>query len=201
MSEHISIDTVLQNEIGGTDSNFPLLSISVPLIPIWIWEVDWFWKEESSETQEVIVSVWLVLILAVVPAISAQAGRSKSVHLDWRQVVPSGSGDPNMLGEATIDVNPGQAQLCYTMRVFIYYGTSDWPPTSAGIYKAPFGENGPLVADLNPAWGPLGQPNVSGCLNIGSALAHDIQRNPTQYYLLLTDTSYSNGAARAQLPK
>ena len=143
--------------------------------------------------------VWVgfVLILALISVIGVQAASPKTLYLDWRQVVPAGSGDPNMFGEATINVNGGQARLCYTMRVFLYPAT-DWPPTGASIHKAPSGSNGPLVADLHPDFSP---DTTSGCVNIGSTLAHDIQRNPAQYYLLITDASHPEGAARAQLTK
>jgi hypothetical protein len=151
--------------------------------------------------KHLLVGICLVLILALVPVMNARAGRQQILYLDWHQVVPSGSGDPNMFGDATINANAGRGELCYTMRVYIYYGTSDWPPTSAGIYKAPYGSNGPLVIDLQPDWGPLSQPSVSGCLNIDKALAHDIQRRPARYYLLVADSSYPEGAARAQLTK
>jgi len=153
------------------------------------------------QRKNVLFSVCLVLILLLVPLFNVQAGKSKLIYLDWHQVVPSGSGDPNAYGEATLNVNAGRGQFCYDMRVLIYFITSEWPPTSAGIYRAPFGENGPLVIDINPAWGPLGDPTVSGCLNIDKTLAHDIQKHPTQYYILVTDTSYPNGAVRAQLVK
>ena len=143
--------------------------------------------------------IGIMLILAMVFVSGAQAGRPQNLILDWRQVVPSGSGDPNMDGMATIDVNPGQAELCYTLRVFIY--ASFFPPTGATINRAPIGENGPVVVDLHPDFGPIGQPDTSGCLTINSSLAHDIQSHPTQYYLLVTDTDYPDGAARAQLTK
>ena len=153
------------------------------------------------QRKKVLFSVCLVLILTLVPLLNIQAARSKMIYLDWHKVVPSGSGDPNALGEATINVNAGRSELCYDMRVFIYYITSEWPPTSAGIYKAPANENGPLVVDLDPAWGPLGDPTVSGCVNIDKTLAHDIQMHPTQYYVLVSDSSYPNGAIRGQLIK
>ena len=150
--------------------------------------------------KKIFIWIGIALLLALIPLVSVQAGRSRFLYLRWREVVPSGTGDPNMFGHAIIDVTPGQAELCYTMRVSIYPGF-EWPPTAAGIHRAPFGANGPLVVDLDPAWGPLGEPDVSGCLNIGSALTHDIQRNPTQYYLLVSDESHPDGAARAQLTK
>ena len=149
--------------------------------------------------QKVLLSVCLVLIMSLVPLLNVQAASSKTIYLTWQNVVPAGSGDPNALGEATINVNAGKAELCYDMRVFIFFITSDWPPTSTGIYKAPADKNGPLVVDLNPAWGPLGDANVSGCVNIDKTLAHDIQKHPSQYYILVTDSSYPNGAIRGQL--
>jgi len=151
--------------------------------------------------KSLLFGVCLVLIVSLIPLSNVQAGRSKSITLDWHQVVPYGSGDPNAYGDATISVNVGQGQLCYDLRVLIYFITSEWPPTSTGIYKAPAGENGPLVVDLNPAWGPLGDTTVSGCINIGKALARDIQQHPTQYYVLVTDSSYPDGALRGQLVK
>ncbi|MEJ2757578.1 MAG: CHRD domain-containing protein [Anaerolineales bacterium] len=153
------------------------------------------------QRKTVLFSVCIVLILALIPLSTVQAGRSKTIYLDWHQVVPAGTGDPNAYGNATINVNAGRGELCYDLRVLIYFITSEWPPTSTGIYKAPAGENGPLIVDLNPAWGPLGDSTVSGCIHIDKALAHDIQKNPTQYYVLVTDSSYPDGALRGQLVK
>lgn len=152
--------------------------------------------------KKLLVSMGLVLILALVPVLNAQAGSSQKIlYLDWHNVVPAGSGDPNMLGDGYITINAGQAQICYDLRIFVYFGTSDWPPTSIGIYNAPAGLNGPLVADLNPAWGSYGTPNISGCASISSALAHKIQKNPSDYYVLVTDSAYPDGAVRAQLKR
>ena len=147
--------------------------------------------------KNLLIVMGFVLILALISVISVQAAGPKTLYLDWRQVVPAGSGDPNMFGDATVNANGGQARLCYTLRVFLYPAT-DWPPTGASIHKAPSGSNGPLVLALGP---DFSSEITSGCLNISSALAHDIQRNPAQYYLLVTDTSHPEGAARVQLTK
>ena len=79
------------------------------------------------QRKKVLFSVCLVLILTLVPLLNIQAARSKMIYLDWHKVVPSGSGDPNAYGEATIDVNPGKGQLCYDMRVLIYFITPENP--------------------------------------------------------------------------
>lgn len=150
--------------------------------------------------RNVLVGLGLVLFLALVPLVSVQARSNELLYLDWHKVVPSGSGDPNMLGEATVDVNPGQASVCYWMRVFIY-PYFDWPPTGATINHALAGENGPAVVNLNPTFGPLGDATVSGCVHIGKSLAHDLQKNPADYYLLVTDSTHPAGAARVQLAR
>ena len=147
--------------------------------------------------KKLFIRVAFLVLLALISVIGVQAAGPQTLYLDWRQVVPTGSGDPNMLGEATVDVNAGQARLCYTLRVFLY-PSSEWPPTGAGIYKAPSGANGALVVDLQP---DFSTESPGGCLAINSALAHAIQRNPAQYYILVTDSSHPEGAARAQLTK
>ena len=147
--------------------------------------------------KNLLIVMGFVLILALISTLNVRAAGPKTLYLDWRQVVPAGSGDPNMFGEASIDVNAGQARLCYNLRVFLYPGT-DWPPTGASIHNAPFGSNGPLVVDLQPSFP---SERSIGCVAIDSSLAHDIQRNPAQYYLLITDASHPEGAARAQLTK
>jgi hypothetical protein len=158
----------------------------------------YLWKgKKKMKHKKLFVWVGFVLILALISVIGVQAASPKTLYLDWRQVVPAGFGDPNMFGETTVSVNAGQARLCYTMRVFLY-PSSLWPPTGAGIYKAPAGSNGPLVVDLRP---DFSTESPSRCLSMSSALAHDIQRNPAQYYLLVTDSSHPDGAARAQLTK
>lgn len=143
--------------------------------------------------------IGLTIILAMLAVTNVQAGKPQSLILDWRQVVPSGSGDPNLVGSAQLDVNPGKGELCYTLRVGIFALLEQ--PTGATLHRAPAGKNGDLVVDLNPDFGPLGQPETSGCIQLAKSLAHDIQRSPTSYYLLVTDREFPDGAARAQLTK
>jgi hypothetical protein len=146
-----------------------------------------------------LVGVALVLLLALIPLFTVQAGRTRKVYLDWREVVPEGSGNPNMFGEATVGASPGQGEFCYSLRVFIY--ASFEPPTGASIHEAPAGENGPLVIDLQPDFTSVSDTTASDCVPIGRALAHDIQKNPSDYYLLVTDVDHPDGGARAQLIK
>ncbi len=141
----------------------------------------------------------LVLALALFAAGSVQAGRPQDLTLYWREVVPAGTGDPNLVGDAYLDISPGQGQLCYTFRVGIFASLE--VPTGATINQAPAGSNGPVVIDLNPDFGPLGKQETSGCVRISSSLAHSLQRSPSQYYIQVYDADYPKGAARAQLTK
>ena len=144
----------------------------------------------------------LVLLLALISVINVQAAASKTIYLNWQAVVPAGSGDPNVFGDGTVTVSAGKAQICYNLRVFVYPGDgSNWPPRSTGIYQGVAGSNGQLVVDLHPDFSS--GPNVSGCVGIGisSTLAHNIQRNPSRYYILVTSINHPDGAVRAQLVK
>jgi len=150
--------------------------------------------------KRIFVWIGIILIFTFIPFLTVQARQSKTLYLDWHEVVPEGSGNPNMLGEATVDVNPGQSRVCYEMRIYLfpYY---NWPPTGATIHEAPAGMNGPEVIDLQPNFGPVGDSTVNGCVNISRDLAHAIQKHPTNYYLLVTSQDYPDGAARTQLER
>ena len=139
-------------------------------------------------------------LLALISTVNVQAASSKTIYLDWHNVVPAGSGDPNVFGDGTVSVNAGKTQICYNLRVFVYPGDgSNWPPSSTGIYQSPAGSNGPLAVDLHPDFSS--GSTVSGCVAVSAALAHDIQRNPSRYYILVTSINHPEGAVRAQLVK
>ena len=141
-----------------------------------------------------------VLMLALISVINVQAAAPKTIYLDWHAVVPAGSGDPNVFGDGTVSVNAGKSQICYNLRVFVYPGDgSNWPPVSTGIYQGEAGSNGPLVVDLHADYSS--DANASGCVSVSSTLAHNIQRNPARYYILVTSINHPEGAVRAQLVK
>lgn len=149
--------------------------------------------------RRVLLGIGIVLLLALIPLLSVEAGKSKKLYLDWRQVVPEGSGNPNMFGEATVDTNPGQAEFCYTLRVGLFAELE--PASGAFIHKAPPGEKGPQVIDLQPGFTDVTDTTASDCIAIAKTLAHDIQKNPADYYLLVTDVDHPDGGARVQLTK
>jgi hypothetical protein len=155
--------------------------------------------EKDMNRKNLIIIIVALLLLAIFSAVSVQAGYQTTHYLDWRQIVPFGTGNPNMFGDFSYDVNSGQGELCYEMRVFIYPSSSPaWPPAGATIHEAPAGSNGPVVVDLQPAFDGA---NASGCVDANRSLAQDIKRNPSAYYLLVTDQTHPDGAARVQLTR
>jgi hypothetical protein len=152
----------------------------------------------NVKQKNLLLCLGLVFLLALISVVNVQAAASKTIYLDWHAVVPAGSGDPNMFGDGTVNINAGQAQICYDLRVFVYPGDgSNWPPISTGIYQAGAGSNGPLVVDLHPDFSS--GANAIGCVGISSTLAHNIQQNPSLYYILVTSINHPDGAVRAQL--
>lgn len=138
------------------------------------------------------------LLLALLWAFPASAsGKPLYVPLDWRNVVPSGSGDPNIFGNATVWVNSGQGQLCWEIRA-VYYQPA-WPPTGAFIHRGAAGVNGPAVIDLGAPIPPSDTYVASGCASAGFDLIKDIQRRPSEYYMQIINETHPAGATRGQL--
>jgi hypothetical protein len=174
-----------------------------------MWIIGSAQQERSSEMKtekwnmkqkHLFLCLGVILLLMLISTINVQAAAPKTIYLDWHNVVPAGSGDPNMFGDGTVSINGGKAQICYNLRVFVYPGDgSNWPPVSTGIYQGVAGSNGPLVVDLHPDFSS--GPSVSGCVSVSATVAHDIQRNPSRYYILVTSINHPDGAVRTQLAK
>jgi hypothetical protein len=139
----------------------------------------------------------LVSILLVFASPAFAAGKPFDVALDWRNVVPAGSGDANVFGDATVYVSSGQGQLCWEIRA-VYYASS-WPPTGAFIHRGAAGENGLAVLDLGAPLPPSDSYVASGCASASSRLLKAIQQNPGGYYLQIVNETHPDGATRGQL--
>ena len=144
-----------------------------------------------------IAALLLLMPLVLIPLVGVEAGRTHQLYLHDGEVVPEGSGNPNLFGEATIEANAGKGSLCYTIRLFIY--GFDEQVTGVAIHEAPPGVKGPERAHLASTIEE--GKTVGDCVLIGNTLAHNIQQNPEDYYLLVTTTDYPDGASRAQLGK
>jgi hypothetical protein len=99
-------------------------------------------------------------------------------------------GDPDGVGSATLRVNPGQGEVCYTLKV-----SGIAPAAAAHIHVAPAGSAGPVVVHLNaPTDG-----TSSGCADISRALAKALIQTPENYYVNVHNAEFPGGALRGQL--
>jgi hypothetical protein len=97
-------------------------------------------------------------------------------------------GDPDGVGTATIRINPGLGEVCWTITV-----SGVEPITAAHIHIAPPAAPGPIVVPLNPYTG--------GCTDVDRALALAIIQNPGAYYVNVHNGAYPAGALRGQLSR
>jgi hypothetical protein len=117
------------------------------------------------------------------------SGKRFTVTLEGDQEVPN-MGDPDGTGRATIRINPGQGQLCYTLRV-----AGIDPATAAHVHEAPAGVAGPPIVHLTPPTNGTSQ----GCVPIGKEQAMEILRDPEEYYVNVHNAEFPSGALRGQL--
>lgn len=123
--------------------------------------------------------------------VSAQTntGVRLTATLDGASEAPR-PGDPDGTGTASVRINPGQKQLCYSITV-----RNIAPATMAHIHEAPAGSAGPVVRGLAAPTGGTSQ----GCLSITRELALEIVRNPSDYYVNVHNLEFPGGAVRGQL--
>ena len=145
-----------------------------------------------------LVSILLAMLLMLGLAGSVSAsGKPLNATLDWRNVVPEGSGDPNGLGDAIVNINSGKSQLCYEIRTIFFYSAST--ERRASIYQGSAGEVGPVVIEIGLLIPPPDSYTVTGCVMASSSLLKNIQQNPQGYYLQVVTDLHPNGALRGQL--
>ena len=142
-------------------------------------------------TISLIASVGLVLAF-VVPASGEIGGRTFTVDLTGEaevnaQGVPN-QGDPDGTGTASLTINPGLGQVCWTIEV-----AGVEPITAAHIHIAPPTAPGPVVVPLNPYTG--------GCTDVSLELAVAIITDPGSYYVNVHNADYPAGALRGQLQR
>lgn len=123
------------------------------------------------------------------PAATASGGRVIVVEMSGAAEVP-GPGDPDGSGTATLQINPGLGEVCYTLGVediasalaaHIHVGTSDVA--------------GPVVVPLLPP----SDGSSTACVEVDRELAVDLIRNSADYYVNVHNSEYPAGAVRGQL--
>jgi CHRD domain len=142
------------------------------------------------------ITIWLIasvgVVLACVVSASADAaGRPFTVDLTGAaevnaQGVPN-QGNPDGTGTATLSVNPGTGEVCWTIEV-----AGVEPIAAAHIHVAPSTEPGPIVVDLD---------SDTGCTDIDRDLALAIITDPSSYYVNVHNMEFPAGALRGQLDR
>jgi hypothetical protein len=125
------------------------------------------------------------------PAVADDGGRPLSATLTGAAEFP-GPGDADGSGSATLRLNPGQEEICYTISV---EGIAE--PTAAHIHVGDAGASGPPVVTLaTPAGG-----SVEECTEADRELIVKILQNPAGYYVNVHTGDFPDGAVRGQLTK
>ena len=97
-------------------------------------------------------------------------------------------GDLDGSGTATVTINPGLGQVCWSIEV-----ADVEPILAAHIHVAPATAPGPIVVHLDPD---------TGCTEVGGVsrdLALAIILDPSAYYVNVHNATYPAGALRGQL--
>jgi hypothetical protein len=142
----------------------------------------------------VLASVGL-LLAGVLPASAVTAGVPFTVQLTGDAERP-GPGDLGGSGTATLTINPGLRQVCYTIQVANIDPLRESEP--AHIHVGPSTAAGPPVVDLEEV-GPFGG---TGCTEgVDRELLLDIITNPSGYYVNVHNAVYPAGALRGQLDR
>jgi len=143
--------------------------------------------------------IGLVAALAATFALggAAQAdggGRPFTVWLSGAAEVP-GPGDPDASGTASLQLNPGQEEVCLD----IDWADVDGTVVAGHIHVGTATEPGPVVVPLFTGTMLAGTDDVSGCVAADRDLILDIMRNPENYYVNVHSTTFPAGAVRGQL--
>jgi hypothetical protein len=121
---------------------------------------------------------------------SGGGGGRGQLQLVPEQVVPG----PGELGDnASTSLSVGRSSVTFYMTV----GTMTGYITNIGIYRGRVGEIGPMVVRLSPS--PIGINQLNGTVPVDKALATEISRNPSDFFIQINTTTYPGGSVRAQL--
>jgi hypothetical protein len=132
-----------------------------------------------------------LLLASVMSASAASGGVPFTVELTGeaevtREGVPN-QGDLDGSGTATVTINPGLGEVCWSIEV-----TGVETIRAAHIHKAPSTTTGGIVVHLSPD---------TGCTAVERDLALDIVLHPSSYYVNVHNDPYLAGALRGQLDR
>lgn len=132
----------------------------------------------------------LALVAAAVafsPALAADPVTLK-MALSGAAEVPVG--DPDGTGAASVTVDAGKGQVCYTLSV-----SGIDAATMAHIHKGAVGAAGPVVVPLDPP----ATGSSKGCKPVAPDVIAAILAAPSDYYVNVHTTAFPKGAVRGQL--
>jgi CHRD domain len=137
------------------------------------------------------VGVALVVSLVALTIVTTgmAGGAPQSATLSGAAEVP-GPGDPDGSGSASLQLNPGQGEICYELTV-----ANIAPATAAHIHVAAAGVAGPVVVPLAPPT----SGSSSACAAVDRDLVLAILKNPAGYYVNVHNAEFPAGAVRGQL--
>ena len=139
----------------------------------------------------VVLALAALVGLAVAQNENALGGKPFTIRMTGAEEAP-GPGDPDGSGTAVFRINAGQGVITYEMTV-----NNIATATAAHIHRAPVGEPGPVVVPLRaPSSG-----SVSDTVNVDKALAQEIIRNPSAFYVNVHNADFPAGAVRGQLSR
>jgi hypothetical protein len=100
---------------------------------------------------------------------------------------------PNTKGSGTarLQLNPEQKTVCFVIHVT----DIALPSTGAHIHSGAAGATGPIIVDLTA---PNAQGVSTGCAHSTTALINNITQHPADYYVLVHNAAYPDGAVRGQ---
>ena len=137
------------------------------------------------------IATLLALSLLAAPALAQNGGRKLQASLTGAAEVP-GPGDADGVGEATVTVNPGQREVCYTLAV-----SKIDLATAAHIHVGGAKVAGAVVVTLAT---PI-EGKSKGCVTVTRDLALEILKSPANYYVNVHNAAFPAGAVRGQLAK
>jgi CHRD domain-containing protein len=130
------------------------------------------------------------LAAACLSATAALGATSLSTTLSGPAEKPN-AGDPDGKGTATLKIDGAKGEVCYELAV-----SGIAAATMAHIHKAPADAAGPVAV-------PLAKPDADGkskaCATVDKAVAEDIAKNPSAYYVNVHNAEFPAGAVRGQL--
>lgn len=133
-----------------------------------------------------LLSAAIFLALFVTVGVAGATTRTFRLTLRGLDAVPRG--DPGDSASAAITINSGNHMVCWTFARLKGIGDSTHPK----IGNAPKGKRGPIVLLLGKRF------KWKGCVIAAARTLTAIRRQPTSYYIVLTNQVHPDGAVRAQ---